>query len=131
MNLCGNAGGKPPAFPQSKMEGTDGTDERYLLILYELSGERETVRSARTAGRLGVSRPSVTRMLGTLPARQLVSKERYGKVSLKEHGAAAARRDQERLPRRERPSSQMRQKLLIFAKHPFLFRGIRGIVRAI
>ena len=64
---------------------------RYLLAAYELSEQAATISSAKIAGRLGVSRPSVARMLGVLAERELVTKERYGKVTLTKQGAAAAR----------------------------------------
>lgn len=64
---------------------------RYLLAVYELStGEEPAVSSTKIAVQLGVSRPSVTRMLGNLARRELVTKERYGKISLTEQGRAAA-----------------------------------------
>ena len=63
---------------------------RYLLAVYELSAEASAVSSTKIAVQLGVSRPSVTRMLGVLAQRQLVTKERYGKISLTEEGTDVA-----------------------------------------
>ena len=64
---------------------------RYLLAVYELSSEETAVSSTKVAAQLGVSRPSVTRMLGVLSRRELVTRERYGKISLTEQGADVAR----------------------------------------
>ncbi len=66
------------------------THLRYLLTIYQLTRARPEVRSAAVAGALGVSRPSVNRMLGILAERGLVTKERYGKIALTEQGLALA-----------------------------------------
>ena len=68
------------------------THLRYLLTIYQLSRVRPEISSAAVAGALGVSRPSVTRMLGILAEKDLVTKERYGKLALTDRGAALARR---------------------------------------
>lgn len=65
------------------------THLRYLLTIYTQEGETTTVSTvART---LGVSKPSVTRMLGTLMDKGLLVQERYGKVVLTDAGKQAAR----------------------------------------
>ena len=66
------------------------THLRYLLTIYQLSRVRPEISSAAVAGALGVSRPSVTRMLAVLAEKDLVTKERYGKITLTETGAALA-----------------------------------------
>lgn len=71
------------------------THLRYLLTIYQLSRVRPEISSAAVAGALGVSRPSVTRMLGILAEKDLVTKERYGKLALTDRGAALARRQQD------------------------------------
>ena len=58
------------------------THFRYLLVIYQLSQVRPAVSSAGVAGTLRVSRPSVTRMLSILAEKDLVTKERYGKIAL-------------------------------------------------
>ena len=68
---------------------------RYLLAIYQLSQNRSEVSSAAVAGTLRVSRPSVTRMLAILAEKDLVTKERYGKIALTDQGAALARRQLE------------------------------------
>lgn len=70
---------------------------KYLAAVWELSAGRGAVSSAQVAALLGVSRPSVARMLGVLAERELIAKERYGKVVLTPAGEAAARRYQSRL----------------------------------
>ena len=64
---------------------------RYLLAIGRLARETGAVSSAQVARALQVSRPSVTRMLAILAEKDLVTKERYGKITLTETGAALAR----------------------------------------
>lgn len=63
---------------------------RYLLAIGELSQGKAAVSSTQVARVLRVSRPSVTRMLAVLAEKDLVTKERYGKITLTETGAALA-----------------------------------------
>ena len=63
---------------------------RYLLAIGELSQGKAAVSSTQVARVLQVSRPSVTRMLAVLAEKDLVTKERYGKITLTETGAAAS-----------------------------------------
>ena len=71
------------------------THFRYLLAIYQLSRSYPAVRSISVAELLQVSRPSVARMLDILAEKDLVIKERYGKVTLTEQGVALARRQEE------------------------------------
>lgn len=71
------------------------THLRYLLTIYQLSQVRLEVRSASVAEALGVSRPSVARMLAILSEKELVTKEYYGRVTLTDQGAALARQQME------------------------------------
>ena len=64
---------------------------RYLLAIGQLARETGAVSSAQVARALQVSRPSVTRMLAILAEKDLVTKERYGKITLTETGAALVR----------------------------------------
>ena len=64
---------------------------RYLLAIGRLAREQAAVSSAQVARALQVSRPSVTRMLSILAEKDLVTKERYSKITLTETGAALAR----------------------------------------
>ena len=76
------------------MDLTD-THLRYLLAIYQLSRTRSKVSSVGVARALGVSRPSVTRMLNILTEKELVTKERYGKITLTDRGTALACRQLE------------------------------------
>ena len=64
---------------------------RYLLAIGQLSQGTGAVSSAQVARALQVSRPSVTRMLAILAEKDLVTKERYGKVHLTDDGCRWAR----------------------------------------
>ena len=66
------------------------TNLRYLLAVYELMGSNAGVAAVEVSRRMGVSKPSVTRMLGVLAKRGLLVKEPYGKVRLTERGALLA-----------------------------------------
>ena len=68
------------------------TNVRYLLTIYHLSRARLEVSSKDIACSLDVSRASVTSMMGVLTDKQLVAKERYGKVHLTREGVRLARR---------------------------------------
>lgn len=73
------------------------THLRYLLTIYTQAEGVSTVSAVARA--LGVSKPSVTRMLSTLMEKGLLVQERYGKVCLTEAGKTAARDYQERAER--------------------------------
>lgn len=73
------------------------THVRYLLTIYTQAGEVSTVSAVARA--LGVSKPSVTRMLGILMEKGLLVQERYGKVCLTAAGKAAAQDYRERTER--------------------------------
>ena len=75
------------------------THLRYLLAVHELSVKTGAAAPAQVAALLSVSRPSVTRMLGVLADKELVDRERYGKVSLTEQGTLLAERYQDQLHR--------------------------------
>lgn len=63
---------------------------RYLLAIYALARARSQVVAVDVSKTLGVSKPSVTRMLGVLRERGLLLQERYGKISLTEEGRRLA-----------------------------------------
>lgn len=67
------------------------THLHYLHVIYELSKGTSAVRSACVAERMGVSRPSVARMLGVLAQEGLIGKEPYGRISLTDEGLYTAR----------------------------------------
>lgn len=62
------------------------SQERYLLAIYELTSKGGEVSSSEIADLLGVSRPSVSRMLNTLAREKMLEKERYGLVRLTDLG---------------------------------------------
>jgi DtxR family Mn-dependent transcriptional regulator len=64
--------------------------EDYLEVILQLERVSRVARVSEIAGRLGVSRPSVTGALKNLGARQLVAHAPYGHVTLTEDGARIA-----------------------------------------
>ena len=64
---------------------------KYLLAIYEESQDKIDVSSARVAERLNVSKPSVSSMLTALMNRELLVKERYGKIYLTDTGFLIAK----------------------------------------
>ena len=64
--------------------------EDYLEVILQLERVSRVARVSEIAGRLGVSRPSVTGALKNLGARQLVAHARYGHVTLTEDGVRIA-----------------------------------------
>jgi len=63
---------------------------KYLTAIYELSIQSPDVFSAEIAKKLGVTKPSVTAMLNSLISKDLVAKEKYGKVHLTGKGSQIA-----------------------------------------
>lgn len=70
---------------------------RYLLTIYELGQNVLDVCAAEVAKAMGVSKPSVTRMLGIFMERGLLVRERYGKIYLTDTGVLLARRYSKRV----------------------------------
>ncbi len=62
----------------------------YILSIYEILKEVDTVSSCSIANTLGASKPSVSVMRSTLMTRHLRVKERYVKVYLTNDGYAIA-----------------------------------------
>lgn len=73
-----------------------GAHMKYLAVIYEVSCAGNTVSCAEVARRLGVTRPSVSRMLDVLNEKGMTTKERYGKIALTEEGLRVAQRVKER-----------------------------------
>lgn len=67
------------------------THLRYLFAICDLAAAGPRVSSMEVATALGVTKPSVTRALKSLAARDLVVKEYYGKIYLTDRGAFTAR----------------------------------------
>lgn len=63
---------------------------RYLLVIRELDTEERGARCSDVAKALGVTKPSVTTMIGTLRGFGLVTKARYGTVHLTNTGMEKA-----------------------------------------
>lgn len=66
------------------------TNLRYLLAVYKLMSGNTGVAAVEVSRRIGVSKPSVTRMLGVLAQRGLLTREPYGKVRLTQRGVLLA-----------------------------------------
>jgi DtxR family Mn-dependent transcriptional regulator len=64
--------------------------EDYLEAILQLERASRVARVSEIAGRLGVSRPSVTGALKNLGARRLVAHAPYGHVTLTKEGARIA-----------------------------------------
>lgn len=69
--------------------GITPAKENYLKAILELSDSEET-HSTDIANALGVSRASVSRMMGILKEDGYVAKEKYGAITLTERGRKAA-----------------------------------------
>ncbi len=65
---------------------------RYLLVIYDISRQKEQVKSIEVAKTLNVSRSSVHNMMQTLADEGLVSKDYYGDIVLTEAGWTEAGR---------------------------------------
>lgn len=79
-----------------------GTHMRYLLVIYEIDQTGRSVSSVEVAAALGVSRPSVARMLLVLTEKGLTEKARYGKIALTPSGKRVAGRCAEQIERMAR-----------------------------
>jgi Mn-dependent DtxR family transcriptional regulator len=64
---------------------------RYLLTIYEISLVTPDVSSASIAEQLNVRKPTVSAMLTCLMEKNLLIKQRYGKVYLTDEGFLSAR----------------------------------------
>lgn len=68
------------------MEQLSKSAEDYLEAIYELSLEREPVKSVDVAFRLKVTKASVNKALQTLVESNLIEHSRYGRINLTEAG---------------------------------------------
>ena len=64
---------------------------RYLLAIYEVSQTHLDISSRSIAEKLGVTKPSVVRVLNLLMERGMIVKEYYGKIYLTDRGIFVAR----------------------------------------
>lgn len=60
--------------------------EDYLETIYEISEQKQNVRTTDIALTLGISKPSVNRAVNTLKKQGLVSHQPYGDIILTEKG---------------------------------------------
>lgn len=63
---------------------------KYLLVIYDLCKASGETRCVRIAEVLGLSKPSVHTMIGTLKDMELVHKDLYGTVTFTETGKELA-----------------------------------------
>ena len=72
---------------------------RYLLAIYEVSQTHLDICSRSIAEKLGVTKPSVVRIMNLLMDRGMIVKEHYGKIYLTDRGIFVAREVQAQLDR--------------------------------
>ena len=72
---------------------------RYLLAIYEVSQTHLDICSRSIAEKLGVTKPSVVRIMNLLMERGMIVKEHYGKIYLTDRGIFVAREVQAQLDR--------------------------------
>lgn len=70
---------------------------RYLLAIYELSRTHLDISSRSIAEKLGVTKPSVVRIMNLLMERGMIVKEHYGKIYLTDRGIWVARRVEQKM----------------------------------
>ena len=69
---------------------------RYLLAIYEVSQTHLDISSRSIAEKLGVTKPSVVRIMNLLMDRGMIVKEHYGKIYMTDRGIWVAKQvDQE------------------------------------
>ena len=64
---------------------------RYLLAIYEVSRTHLDISSRSIAEKLGVTKPSVVRIMNLLMERGMIVKEHYGKIYLTDRGIFVAK----------------------------------------
>ena len=72
---------------------------RYLLAIYEVSRTHLDISSRSIAEKLGVTKPSVVRIMNLLMERGMIVKEHYGKIYMTDRGIFVAREVQAQLDR--------------------------------
>lgn len=76
------------AMENIKETGISSTLKEYLDVIYDISRTGLRVRTTDIARKLGISKPSVNRAVGTLKAKGYVTHEPYGAVLLTDKGRA-------------------------------------------
>ena len=64
---------------------------RYLLAIYEVSQTHLDISSRSVAEKLGVTKPSVVRIMNLLMERGMIVKEHYGKIYMTDRGIWVAK----------------------------------------
>lgn len=64
---------------------------RYLLAIYEVSQTHLDISSRSIAEKLGVTKPSVVRIMNLLMERGMIAKEHYGKIYMTDRGIWVAK----------------------------------------
>ena len=64
---------------------------RYLLAIYEVSRTHLDISSRSVAEKLGVTKPSVVRIMNLLMERGMIVKEHYGKIYMTDRGIYVAK----------------------------------------
>ena len=64
---------------------------RYLLAIYEVSQTHLDISSHSIAEKLGVTKPSVVRIMNLLMERGMIVKEHYGKIYMTDRGIWVAK----------------------------------------
>lgn len=72
---------------------------RYLLAIYEVSRDHMDIKSRSIAERLGVTKPSVVRIMNVLMDRGMIVKEHYGKIYLTDKGIFVAKQVENQMAR--------------------------------
>ena len=72
---------------------------RYLLAIYEVSRTHLDISSRSIAEKLGVTKPSVVRIMNLLMERGMIVKEHYGKIYMTDRGIFVAKEVQAQLDR--------------------------------
>ena len=72
---------------------------RYLLAIYEVSQTHLDISSRSIAEKLGVTKPSVVRIMNLLMERGMIVKEHYGKIYMTDRGIFVAKEVRAQLER--------------------------------
>jgi len=76
----------------SKKNILTASNIKYLLVMKELSGDHNGVRSVDIAKRLQIKKPSVYTMVKTLQGLKLIKKDRYSVIYFTEQGFELAKK---------------------------------------
>ena len=77
---------------------------RYLLAIYEVSQPHLDISSRSIAEKLGVTKPSVVRVMNLLMERGMIVKEYYGKIFFTARGIFVAREVKKNIKKNKKKS---------------------------